>query len=124
MLDKENARFVKVCILMLGLAKRVNVKIAPGKVTPMPDVPGLNVCGWYQEPTDLADFHSICVALGAVRGWREIVAHELAHAWCVENHPKAADHGRTFQRIAAGMRRGLRDWGYNLGAIYQKEIDK
>lgn len=119
MLDKENSRFAKVCILILGLNKRVNLKINPGNLVQLPDT-GTPVEGWYFEKDD---FHSIAIALGANRGWREVLAHELVHAWIVENHPKAKDHGRTFQRTCASMRKALRNWGYIVGPLYKKGLD-
>lgn len=78
-------------------------------------------CGLYQWN---GSKHIIKAVLESSRGsWRELIAHEFAHAWIHENHPKAADHGRTFQRTAAALRRALREWGYIVGPLYRKGID-
>lgn len=118
MLKTSDRRFVRTCILLLGLERPVTVRI----VTRTLKTEGEEVCALYW---DKEDRHFIESRYGSVRGsFRTLVAHELCHAWVVENHPRAKDHGPTFQRCAKGLRDALRGWGYNVGPIYRADCDK
>lgn len=118
-MQAKHTQYIKACILTLGLDCPVTVKLMNGRTFKDRDA-GVT-CGLYEWN---GSKHIIKTVLESNRGgWRELIAHEFAHAWIYENHPKAADHGRTFQRTAAALRRALRDWGYNVGPLYRKGID-
>lgn len=120
MLDKDVSRFVKICILTLGLDNPVSVRVKSGSSYFDPDHKS-RVMG-----SCLSDNgkHKITVCHGSSRyGMLELIAHELCHAWVDENHPRAEFHGRTWQRTTAALRRALRDWGFYLGPLYRKGVD-
>lgn len=122
MLDKDISKFVRVCILILGIQNKVKIRLRRRKVE-HPDWPGQSLAGWQLLENDT---HTIEVLQTKnVRGGTlALLAHELCHAWVDENHPKAKPHGRTFQQTAAGLRRALRGWGYHVGILYVKGVDK
>lgn len=122
MLDQDISRFVRVCILTLGIEGKVKVRIRQRRVT-HPDWPGQSLAGW-QQLDDGTHTIEVLQTKNVRGGTLALLAHELCHAWVDENHPKAKPHGRTFQRTAAGLRRALRDWGYNVSLLYVKGLDK
>lgn len=58
-----------------------------------------------------------------LRGLTATILHELIHAYCDENHPRAAFHGRTFQRLASAL---AQTWRAEVGPVqdlYIKGLD-
>lgn len=118
MLKTEDRRFVRVCILLLGVQRPVTVHVKSGPLK----YEGEESAALYW---DKEDRHFIITRKASNRGnFRTLVAHELCHAWVVENHPRAKDHGPTFQRCAKGLRDALKGWGYNVGPIYRADCDE
>lgn len=121
MLDKDQSRFVKVCVLTLAIQTPVRVRVWERRIiTRHQGFSGVAGLHFFDK-----NVHEIDVL--KTKKWRggtlAIIAHELAHAWVTENHPKATSHGRTFQRTAAGLRRALKTWGYDLPHLYIKGLD-
>lgn len=118
---KDTRKFSLACILILGLQRPVSVKVRRGAFWKHPE------CG---QVTGLWEGgeghrHTIQVCIAAKRGnWQELIAHEMAHAFCNEFHPKASDHGRTWQRVVSGLKRDLKTYGFNVRNIYHKGADK
>ena len=113
--------FIDACRSILGLSLPVSVRFRKGQKF---REAGLGVVSAFHALYTAR--HKIVVAsrVDDMRGnWRECVAHEFAHAWVDENHPKATAHGRTFQRTAAALRRALRGLGYDLKPFYLKGHD-
>lgn len=120
MLKTSDRRFVQTCILLLGVQRPVNVQIVNRPLFAEKGDREAAALYWDRE-----DRHFIQTRRGSGRGsFRALVAHELCHAWVVENHPRAKDHGPTFQRCAKGLRDALKGWGYNVGPIYRADCDK
>lgn len=68
----------------------------------------------------------ICLEPDAMRGVRELIAHEFVHAWQEENGHAADNpcHNETFRYLAKSLRMYLKGAGYaNLGKFYLKELD-
>lgn len=123
-MKKADKRFIVVCLLLLGISLKVKVKVKRGKTFMLADeFSGEQVCGAVWGYTN-RDFYTVMVAEKPNRGLYETIAHELAHIWVMENHPKAKNHGRIFQRISAALRRSLRGWGYDLEPLYLKGVDE
>lgn len=117
-LSKQEREFVKVCIVILGLQWRVRVRVRVGRW--IHDNTEVSALYWHKET-----WHLIETRRKSNRGnFKTLVAHELCHAWCVENHPRAKDHGATFIRCATGLQKTLTEWGFKVSDLYLPECDK
>jgi hypothetical protein len=110
--------FAAICSHKLGLEYPVKLTYCHE----MPALLGLAECeGGYTEGDGV---HLVFVKLGATRGELEIIAHEFVHAYCVEWHPMAKDHGYTFRRACQRLRSALLAEGIIVRPLYLKGTDK
>lgn len=121
--------FTALCERVLGLGFPIDYQVNVRKMRGHPsDWCGSYIAGNIRETAEGWVYrHKIGLALAPAmeaRGILETLAHELVHAYCEENHPKASVHGRTFQRKAAALRRTLRGFGYKLAPLYLKGVDE
>lgn len=116
-MKKVYSDFAAVVSHLLGLEYPVKFEM----LDEMPAMLGLAEDeGGYMERDG---FHWVLVKKGATRGELETIAHEFVHAWCVENHPGAKDHGYTFRRACGRLRMALIAEGIIVKPLFIKGVD-
>ena len=112
---------IGLCQLILPLEWPLRVKIYGRRIRGFPDSSG--ICYAIEYGSNFV--HVIeATALENNRGVENVLAHEYVHAWIHENHPKAENHKRTFQRVAKRLEKGLQLLGVETGELYRRDLDK